>query len=163
MNMAEWATWPVDSWVSLALTLSASTFLVVLAGRWWFQQHTERRGANRRAEQLLSERLTHEQYEQLTKFGYLDLPSRLDPYRCFRIPRHRGRVLVLHNCSMGGSMLSRKVAELCVVSSEPVPDADMVLIHKFMIEADEATYLATANWTRPPHENWSREPTVVRP
>lgn len=163
MNMAEWASWSVDGWVSLALTLLATAALVLLAGRWWLHQHSERRSANRRAEQLLRERLSRAQYEQLTKFGYLDIPSRLDPYRQFRIPRNRGRVLVLHNCSMGGSMLSRKVAELCVVSSEPVPDADMVLIHKFMIEADEAAYLATANWTRPPHENWSREPTALRP
>jgi hypothetical protein len=162
MTMAEWATWSVDSWVSVALTLLAAILLVGLAARWWVQHHSERRSANRRAEQLLRERLTREQYDQLTKFGYLDIPSRLDPYRQFRIPRHRGRVLVLQSCNMGDNVLSRKVAELCVVSSEPVPDADMVLIHKLMIEADEANYLATANWTRPPHEHWSRESIAVR-
>lgn len=163
MNLTEWTGRPVDTWATLALTLLATATLLFLCVRWWLHQHSERVQANRRAEQLLRERLTPEQYAQLAKFGYLDIPSRLDPYRQFRIPRARGRVLVLHNCSIGDAILSRKVAELCVVSSEPVPDADMVLIHKLMIEADEAHYLATANWTRPPNENWSREAMAVRP
>ncbi|RIK38055.1 MAG: hypothetical protein DCC55_22290 [Chloroflexi bacterium] len=162
MNFTEWAGGLADTWVPLVLTLSATAVLLFLSVRWWLHQHSGRVLANRRAEQLLRERLTPEQYNQLAKFGYLDIPSRLDPYRQFRIPRTRGRVLVLHNCSIGGTVLSRKVAELCVVSSEPVPDADMVLIHKLMIEADEANYLATANWTRPPHESWSREPATLR-
>jgi hypothetical protein len=36
-------------------------------------------------------------------------------------------------------------ASLCLQPLEWVPDADMVVMHKLMIEADEETYLQTAN------------------
>jgi hypothetical protein len=34
---------------------------------------------------------------------------------------------------------------LCVQSVEPIPDGDAILMHKLMIEGDEAAYLRIAN------------------
>jgi hypothetical protein len=39
----------------------------------------------------------------------------------------------------------RVKASLCLQAVEWVPDADMVVIHKLMIEGDEDTYLQKAN------------------
>jgi hypothetical protein len=39
----------------------------------------------------------------------------------------------------------RQTASLCLQPLEKVPDADQVVMHKLMIEADEETYLQTAN------------------
>jgi hypothetical protein len=113
--------------------------------------------ANRRAEMLLRDQLTPQQHRQLLKFGYLDLPSHLEWNRIYRIPRKAGRVHVLQTCLIGTTPLYRRVAELCVIAQDPVPDADLVLAHKWMIEADEANYLTIARWIRPPNDHWYAE------
>jgi hypothetical protein len=160
MLSASWTTWFVDHGPTvLLLTVVVAPLLWFGVGS-WLRRRQERTSANARAEQLLRERLSPGEYRQLTKFGYLDVPSKLDPYRQYRIPRTRSRVQVLHTYMMGSTTLSRKVAELCVISTDPVPDADMILTHKLMIEADEANYLAIANWSRPLHESWYREPAT---
>jgi hypothetical protein len=38
---------------------------------------------------------------------------------------------------------------LCVRSVDPIPSADVVLVHKLMIEGDEDQYLRLANSIRP--------------
>jgi hypothetical protein len=43
----------------------------------------------------------------------------------------------------------RRKADLCLQPLECVPDADIVVIHKLMIEADEETYLQTTNTFKP--------------
>jgi hypothetical protein len=46
-------------------------------------------------------------------------------------------------------------ANLCLQPKDAVPDADIVVIHKLMIEADEETYLQTANTFAPMNsETW---------
>lgn len=111
--------------------------------------------AQRRAEQLLRERLTQCEHRRLQKYGYLDIPSRTESHRCYRIPRYRGRVHVFEAFMLGDTLLWRKTAELCVVSMDDVPDADLVLSHKWMIEGDETGYLALANWIRLPDTDWT--------
>jgi hypothetical protein len=93
--------------------------------------------AERRATLLLREMLTSEEFRQLTWLGYIDVPSPSDRNRTYRVPRTRGYVQVIE----GG----RATMRLCLQPTERIPDADVVLLHKFMIEANEATYLDKAN------------------
>jgi hypothetical protein len=92
---------------------------------------------NRRADELLRTVLTHEQYSRLKRQGYLDIKSPRHPKRIYRVPRYPGTVRVIEQ--------GRRKASLCLQPKEMVPDADIVVIHKLMIEADEETYLRTAN------------------
>jgi hypothetical protein len=94
--------------------------------------------ADARAEALLRASIQPAQYEQLRREGYLEVPSTLFRGRCYRIPRNQARVGVFQD--------GRKIADLCVIACDPVPDADLVLTHKWMIEADEERYLKVANW-----------------
>jgi hypothetical protein len=112
--------------------------------------------AHRRAEQLLHERLTPCEYKHLQRRGYLDIASRLNPHRYYRIPKHKGRVWVYESFMQGDAMLWRKTGELCLIAIEDVPEADLVLSHKWMIEGDEAAYLALANWIRMPDTSWTQ-------
>lgn len=100
------------------------------------------------AEMLLCESITPEQYQHLLNCGYLELPSRLFPNRTYRIPRERRRVQVFETDETSIDQQPQKIGELCVIACEPMPDADLVLTHKWLIEADEQRYLHTANWVR---------------
>jgi hypothetical protein len=93
--------------------------------------------ANRRAGELLCSVLTRAQYRQLTRRGYIDIPSPHDHQRVYRVPKAPGLVGVIE--------LGRRKENLCLQPLEWVPDADIVVMHKLMIEADEETYLQTAN------------------
>ncbi|HEY6405911.1 MAG TPA: hypothetical protein VIY29_00435 [Ktedonobacteraceae bacterium] len=93
--------------------------------------------ARRRAGELLRAVLTPEQYNQLMRRGYIDILSPRDQERTYRVPRGPGLVRVIDN--------GRQTASLCLQPLERVPDADIVVMHKLMIEADEETYLQKAN------------------
>ena len=97
--------------------------------------------ANRRANELLRSVLTREQYDQLTRKGYLDIKSPRYPECMYRVPRRQGLVKVIEQGS--------HKANLCLQPLEAVPDDDIVAMHKLMIEADEETYLQTANTFAP--------------
>jgi hypothetical protein len=101
-----------------------------------------------RAESLLRDSISFQQYQHLLTFGYLEIPSRLYPNRYYRIPRERRRVQVYEVAETNIGLQHRKLGELCVIACEPMPDADLVLTHKWLIEADEQKYLNTANWVR---------------
>lgn len=101
-----------------------------------------------RAEILLRDSVTRQQYQHLLTFGYMEIPSRLYPNRYYRIPRERRRVQVYEAAETHLGAAPRKLGELCVIACEPMPDADLVLAHKWLIEADEQKYLNTANWVR---------------
>jgi hypothetical protein len=97
--------------------------------------------ANRRANEMLRSVLNSEQYDQLTRKGYLDIKSPRDPGCMYRVPRRQGLVKVIEQGS--------HKANLCLQPLEAVPDDDIVVMHKLMIEADEETYLQTANTFAP--------------
>jgi hypothetical protein len=99
------------------------------------------RQAQERAERLLRQILTPEDYGLLLRRGYLELPSKLHPQWVYRVPRHQGQVKVFEG--------ETPVLALCVQSVEPIPDADAVIMHKLMIEGDEETYLRVANRFEP--------------
>ncbi|HEX6553191.1 MAG: hypothetical protein E6I59_18565 [Chloroflexi bacterium] len=93
--------------------------------------------AERRAADLLRDTLTPEQFRQLVWRGYLEVPSPTEPRRVYRVPRTKGYIQVIEN--------GRAVMRLCVQPVECLPDADVVVLHKLMIEANEETYLQKAN------------------
>lgn len=118
-------------WIVVALALSPMVWLLLqpyLKG----QSRAERRAAD-----LLHDILTPEQCRQLMWRGYLEVPSPTTAQRVYRVPRTRGYVQVLEN--------GRAVMRLCVQPVEYLPDADIVVLHKLMIEANEEIYLQQAN------------------
>src|SRR5947209_4704445 len=90
-----------------------------------------------RAEELLRALLDEQEYQQVRKRGYVDVVSPSYAQRIYRIPRFLGRVCVYE----GGQV----VRELCIQPVEPIPSADVVAMHKLMIQGDEEHYLAQAN------------------
>ncbi|HRW09717.1 MAG TPA: hypothetical protein P5121_31665 [Caldilineaceae bacterium] len=101
--------------------------------------------ARARAEALLQASVTPEEYASLEENGYLEVSSRLFANRVYQIPRKRRRVRV-YVVDTHDATKRQKLGELCLIACEPVPDADLVLTHKWLLEADEETYLSTANW-----------------
>lgn len=99
-----------------------------------------------RAEILLRDSISNQAYQHLLNLGYLEIPSRLYSNRYYRIPRERRRVQVYEVHETATGIQHQKLGELCVIACEPMPDADLVLTHKWLIEADEQRYLNTANW-----------------
>lgn len=102
---------------------------------------SESLSADSRAKVLLRDMLSENQYQQLNKFGYLEVPSPTIDSRVYRIPSSGGLVKVYERgCA---------VMELCLQPAEPLPDGDVVVMHKLMIEANEQEYLQKANHFAP--------------
>jgi hypothetical protein len=99
--------------------------------------YRERFSAKRQAGEQLCAVLTSEQYCQLMQLGYIDIPSTRDQERIYRVPRGPGLVRVIEQ--------GRQTASLCLQPLERVPDADIVVMHKLMIEADEEAHLQKAH------------------
>jgi len=118
--------------IGIVLALSLIVFWRPL-----FESYLKWSEANQRANELLRSVLTSEQYRQLMRKGYLDIPSPRDPSCIYRVPRAQGLVGVIRQ--------GRHKMSLCLQPLDWVPDADVVVLHKLMIEADEETYLQTAN------------------
>lgn len=95
------------------------------------------RVATRRAHDLLMSLLTYEELAQLILHDYLEVRSPSDPRRVYRIPAHGGQVTVYED--------SQPKLQLCVLPLRPMPDDDVVAMHKLMIEGDERGYMARAN------------------
>jgi hypothetical protein len=121
-------------YVGLAIFL---VFCFVLNWRLIRDRYLKWLEADRRANELLRSVLSSEQYDQLTRKGFLAIKSPRDQARTYPVPREPGLVRVLEEGKQAGS--------LCLQPLEKVPNADMLVIHKLMLEADEETYLQTAN------------------
>ncbi len=93
--------------------------------------------AENRARALMREMLSPGEYQQLTKFGYLEVPSPGYEQRVYRIPGGGGLVKVFDRGSA--------IMELCLQPAEPLPDGDVVVMHKLMILGNEQEYLQRAN------------------
>jgi hypothetical protein len=118
-------------WIVIALAISPMVWLIL-------QPYIKRWSrAERRATDLLRDILTPEQFRQLLWRGYLEIPSPTEPRRVYRVPRSKGYVQVIEN--------GRAIMRLCLQPVECLPDADVVVLHKLMIEANEETYLQKAN------------------
>jgi hypothetical protein len=99
--------------------------------------YAERLAAQARAEELLCGVLGPEAFRDLIRRGYLEVPSPSIRNRVYRIPNARGQVEVFEDGQL--------VMKLCVVPTKALPDGDVVLMHKLMIEANEDYYLKVAN------------------
>ncbi len=97
-----------------------------------------RLAAEEKAERLLQSHLTPEEWRLLQTQGYLRVPSPSTPGRIYLIPRDRSLVRVYEQ--------GKPVLRLCVGPVENVPDADVILMHKLLIEGAEDEYLRTANY-----------------
>ena len=118
-------------WIVIALAISPMVWLIV-------QPYLKRWSrAERRATDLLRDILTPEQFRQLLWRGYLEIPSPTEPRRVYRVPRSKGYVQVIEN--------GHAIMRLCLQPVECLPDADVVVLHKLMIEANEEIYLQKAN------------------
>ena len=118
-------------WIVIALAVSPMLWLI-------FQPYLKGWSpAERRAGNLLRDILTPEQVHQLLWHGYLEIPSPTEPQRIYRVPRTKGYVQVVEN--------GRAIMRLCLQPVECLPDADVVVLHKLMIEANEELYLQKAN------------------
>ena len=118
-------------WFVIALAISPMLWLI-------FQPYLKGLSrAERRAADLLRDILTPEQVRQLLWHGYLEVPSPTEPQRIYRVPRAKGYVQVVEN--------GRAIMRLCLQPVECLPDADVVVLHKLMIEANEELYLQKAN------------------
>jgi hypothetical protein len=97
--------------------------------RWW--------AAQRRAAALLREVLGEAAYRQLDQHGYLEVRSPSRPSQRYRIPRQKGLVTVYDG--------DKLIMSLCVQPTVRIPGDDTVLMHKLLIEGNEAEYLRIAN------------------
>lgn len=102
---------------------------------------SEHLSADSRAKILLREMLSEPQYQQLLKFGYLEVASPTYDNSIYRIPSAGGLVKVYER--------GNAIMELCLQPAEPLPDGDVVVMHKLMIEANEQEYLQKANHFAP--------------
>jgi hypothetical protein len=120
------------SWLVIAAVISPVLWLILQPHlRGW--SRAERRAAN-----LLRDVLTPEQCRQLLWHGYLEVQSPSAAGRIYRVPRTRGGfVQVIED--------GKAVMRLCVQPIERLPDADVIVLHKLMIEANEEHYLQRAN------------------
>ncbi|HLI88183.1 MAG TPA: hypothetical protein VKV37_05795 [Ktedonobacteraceae bacterium] len=130
MNLASQALTAL-CWIVIVLAISPMVWLILQP---YFKGWSR---AERRATDLLRDTLTPEQFHQLTWRGYLEIPSPTAPQRIYRVPRTKGYVQVIEN--------GRAIMRLCLQPVECLPDADVVVLHKLMIEANEETYLQKAN------------------
>jgi len=118
-------------WMVIGLAIAPLLWLIALPYlRGW--SHAERCAVH-----LLRDILTAEQLRQLTWRGYLEISSPTEPQRVYRVPRSKGYVQVIEN--------GRAVMRLCLQPVECLPDADIIVLHKLMIEGNEEVYLQKAN------------------
>ncbi len=146
--------WELAAWIGIAI-LAAQFVGIVL----WVLFGSHSRGASsrgqslqleaeKRAESLLQEMLGPEQTRSLDTRGYLEVVSPSRSNRIYRVPRGRGMVSVYED--------GRAVMSLCVQPVEWIPGADVVLMHKLMIEANEEDYLKIANQFEPGYPYYLR-------
>lgn len=139
-------------WLALAPLLAAWLLFVVLALLYFTRGGEfatgrlgrilgERISAERRAQSFMRELLTPHQYQQLTHVGFVEVPSPAIPDRVYRIPGSGGLVRVYEQ--------GHAIMDLCLQPAESLPDGDVVLLHKLMIEGNEQEYLAKANHFAP--------------
>lgn len=138
--------------VGAVLCAVASVVLILAFGELIAYSLYGRPEAKRRASELLRAVLTKEQYSQMLQRGHLDIASPSDPQRVYRVPKGPGRVQVRDK--------GKVTMWLCLQPLERVPEADLLVMHKLMIEADEETYLRKANRFTPTHWEMRERPDL---
>ncbi len=137
---------PLDlEWLTHIGIIFVILILCVCLLRYFYRKESmaiqQRSKAEKRAQELLQEKLTFEEWQQLHELGYLEVRSGLIFGRTYRIPLRRGQVSVFQD--------GRFIGSLCIQPMTWVPDADVILMHKLMLEGNEESYLHTANFFKP--------------
>jgi hypothetical protein len=114
--------------------------LARLSGVLFGPQEREQDAAWRRAESLLRDSLTEEQFEQYRDRGNLEVRSRINPDRVYRVDGWRP-VAVYERGSFVGAV--------CIRPREHIPGPDILLARKLMIEGAEREFLSAGNWLQP--------------
>ncbi len=96
--------------------------------------------AERRAEAVVRDLLTADEFSLLRQQGFLDVLSSGTPGRVYRIPARPGTVTV-----MDGNEVTMR---MCLVPGEAIPATEWVVVHKLLLEAAEDDYLQLANHLR---------------
>jgi hypothetical protein len=93
--------------------------------------------AEERAEALLRDSLSEEEWRTWQQFGYVEVRSRLHPDRRYLVAPDTP-VIVLER--------GRAVGAICIQPQERLPRADRLLAKKLLAEGDEGTFLRVGNW-----------------
>ncbi len=93
--------------------------------------------AEERAEALLRDSLSEEEWRCWQQFGYIEVGSRLHPQRRYLVAPDTP-VIVLER--------GRAVGAICIQPQERLPRADRLLAKKLLAEGDEPTFLKVGNW-----------------
>jgi len=96
-----------------------------------------RRNANRQAAALVRQVLSQDEQAQLRRDGFLEVPSQEVSGRTYRIPRRGSPVAVLEP--------DGNVRYLCLQPETPVAPAELVVVHKLLLEGAEGDYWHRAN------------------
>jgi hypothetical protein len=112
---------------------------------------SERDASWRRAESLLRDSLTEEQYGIYRSRGYVEVPSRLFPSRTYRVDGWRP-VAVYDRGQFVGAV--------CIRPRESIPGPDILLARKLSIEGNEAKFLRDGNWLQPAWRPAGAAPTI---
>lgn len=105
-----------------------------------------------RAQDVLRDSLTAEQYTSYRARGYVEVPSRLYPQRVYRIDGWRP-VSVYE----GGQF----VGAVCIRPKDHIPGPDIVLARKLMAEGAEEQFLRSGNWLQPAWRPAGAAPTIL--
>jgi hypothetical protein len=111
-----------------------------LSGVLFGPQEREQDAAWRRAESLLRDSLTLEQFEQYSDRGYLEVRSHIDPHRVYRVDGWRPVAVYERGAFVGA---------VCIRPKEHIPGPDILLARKLMIEGAEREFLSAGNWLQP--------------
>ncbi len=117
-------------------TLLVLMIIIQCTPRWQKSAISDAQAA-KRAQELLESMLPDDERKTLSTHGYLAVDSPFYPGREYRIWPGGGPVEVYE--------AGKYAMTLCVESVEPLPPADLVLMHKLMIEGSEREYLRVAN------------------
>jgi hypothetical protein len=111
----------------------------------------EQDAAWRRAESLLRDSLTTDQYAAYRTRGYVEVPSPGFPGRAYRIDGWRP-VAVYEQGQFVGAV--------CIRPREHIPGPDILLARKLMIEGAEPEFLRSGNWLQPAWRPAGAAPTL---
>jgi len=104
-----------------------------------------------RAEQLLSESLTPQQYATYRARGFIEIPS----------PNFAGRIYRVDGWRPVAVYEKRQfVGAVCIRPREHIPVPDVLLARKLMIEGAEAEFLRSGNWLQPAWRPAGAAPTI---
>ncbi len=104
-----------------------------------------------RAEQLLADSLTAQQYATYRARGFIEVRSPTYEDRVYRVDGWRP-VAVYENRQFVGAV--------CIRPREHIPVPDVLLARKLMIEGAEAEFLGSGNWLQPAWRPAGAAPTI---